>query len=85
MNISRLEQRVLHALAQGGLIEHDREGGRKVATVLCRTRDGFVLSDCTLSVFLSLRRKGLIASAAGGPYRISMAGRRSVRAQADNR
>ena len=85
MNISRLEQRVLHALAQGGLIEHDREGGRKVAGVLCRTRDGHVLSDCTLPVFLGLRRKGLIASVAGGPYRISLAGRQSVRAQPDNR
>lgn len=85
MNISRNEQRVLHALAQGGLIAHDREGGRKVASVLCHTRDGLILSDCTVPVFHSLRRKGLIASTAGGPYRISYAGRRAVRAQPDNR
>lgn len=85
MNISKNEQRVLHVLAQGGAIYHDRETGAKVSHVLCRTRDGHVLSDCTLEVFQRLRRKKLIRSERGGPYRISRRGRLSVRAQPDNR
>jgi uncharacterized protein len=83
MNISRTEQRVLHVLALGGRIDHSRSGA-KIDEILCVTRDGFVLSDCTLDVFRRLRRKRLIASEGGGPYRISRQGRRSVRAQLDN-
>lgn len=85
MNISRAEQRVLHVLAQGGHIAHDRDGARKITRILCRTRDGLILTDCTLTVFHGLRRKGLIASQEGQPYRITYAGRRAVRSQADNR
>jgi uncharacterized protein YjhX (UPF0386 family) len=84
MNISRSEQRVLHVLALGGRIEHLRNQGRKVDEVLCVTRDGLILSDCTLQVFQRLRRKRLIGSQAGGPYHISRLGRLSVRAQLDN-
>jgi uncharacterized protein len=84
MNISRTEQRVLHGLALGGRIEHSRGQSRKVDDVLCVTRDGLILADCSLQVFQRLRRKGLIASAGGAPYRISRLGRLSVRAQVDN-
>jgi len=83
MNISRTEQRVLHVLALGGRINHSRNG-TKVDAILCVTRDGLILSDCTLPVFQRLRRKRLIASSGGGPYRISRLGRLSVRAQLDN-
>jgi uncharacterized protein len=83
MNISRTEQRVLHVLALGGRIDHSRNGS-KIEEILCVTRDGLILSDCTLEVFQRLRRKRLIASAGGGPYRISRLGRLSVRAQVDN-
>ncbi len=83
MNISRNEQRVLHVLALGGYIDHARNG-RKIEAVLCVTRDGLILSDCTLPVFRRLRQKRLIASEGGGPYRISRLGRLSVRAQLDN-
>lgn len=85
MNISRLEQRVLHALAQGGVIRHERGDNGRILRVFCFTRDGFVLSDCTLDIFQRLRRKRLIESRESSPYRISEKGRRSVRAQADNR
>ena len=83
MNISRTEQRVLHVLALGGRIDHSRSGS-KIDEILCVTRDGFILADCTKDVFRRLRRKRLIASAGGGPYRISRLGRLSVRAQLDN-
>ncbi len=85
MNISKGEQRVLHVLAQGGLIRHERGAGRKITKVLCVTRDGHVLSDCTLSLFNRLRRRRLIISQGGRPYRISQLGRESVRPQFDNR
>lgn len=84
MNISRTEQRVLHVLALGGRIDHSRSHGTKINDILCVTRDGLVLSNCTLGVFQRLRRKRLIASEGGGPYRISRLGRLSVRAQVDN-
>ena len=85
MNISKYEQRVLHVLAQGGRIHHERGDGRKITEIMCVTRDGFILSDCTMAVFQKLRRKRLIESRHGGPYHISSRGRRSVRSQADNR
>jgi len=85
MNISKLEQRVLHALAQGGCIRHDRGTGRRIDHVLCVTREGMILSDCTLPLFQRLRRRGLIASECGAPYRITRAGRLAVRSQPDNR
>jgi uncharacterized protein YjhX (UPF0386 family) len=84
MNISRIEQRVLHVLALGGRIDHSRNGGSKIDDILCVTRDGQILSDCTMPIFQRLRRKRLIASQGGGPYRISRLGRLSVRAQVDN-
>jgi uncharacterized protein YjhX (UPF0386 family) len=83
MNISRTEQRVLHVLALGGRIDHSRTG-TKIDEILCVTRDGLILADCTKDVFQRLRRKRLIASEGGGPYRISRLGRISVRAQVDN-
>ncbi|MEZ5685530.1 MAG: YjhX family toxin [Paracoccaceae bacterium] len=84
MNISRYEQRVLHALAQGGRITHDRCGG-KITEILCITRDGLILSDCDMGLFQRLRRRRLIESRGGAPYRISRRGREAVRAQPDNR
>ena len=84
MNISKLEQRVLHVLAQGGLIKHIREDGR-IVEVDCFNREGHRLADLTLGLFRKLKRRGLIASQNSGPYRITRLGIESVRAQADNR
>ena len=84
MNISRIGQRVLHVLAQGGHLRHAREG-RRVVSVDCLTRDGHRLADVGLDTFARLRRRGLIESRGGRPYRISQKGLGAVRAQADNR
>ncbi|MES2989572.1 MAG: YjhX family toxin [Pseudomonadota bacterium] len=86
MNISKTEQRVLHALAQGGAIRHRRQTrSGPIVEALCFTREGFVLTDCTLGTFRRLKRRGLIASQSGQPYRITREGLAAVRAQLDNR
>ena len=83
VNISKLEQRVLHCLAQGGRIQHTWNENR-IVEVDCWSRDGYRLMDCTLDLFRKLKRRGLIESHGGKPYRISRLGLASVRAQADN-
>lgn len=85
MNISKPQQRTLHALAQGGAIvlERDEKGG--LIDAECVTREGWRLGDCDVALFRSLKKKGLIASRGGGPYRITREGLRSLRAQLDNR
>ena len=85
MNISRPEQRVLHALAQGGRIQHIRDDGGRIVSALCYTRDGWVLQDCRLPLFARLKRRGFIGSQNGEPYRITREGLAAVRAQLDNR
>lgn len=84
MNISQNEQRALHVLALGGCIQHERCGSSKITSVTCFTREGMVLADFDLTVFKRLRRKRLIESRAGSPYRIARRGRICVRAQLDN-
>ncbi len=85
MNISKREQRVLHALAQGGLIQHLKGEDGRIIEVDCITRDGWRLADVTLDLFQRLRRRSFIASSGGGPYRITRQGLFAVRAQLDNR
>ena len=85
MNVSKCEQRVLHALAQGGHITYEKDGRGKIIEVLCVNREGWVLSDCTLAIFQKLRRRGLIASHDSRPYRITRDGLAAVRSQLDNR
>ena len=85
MNISKYEQRVLHALAQGGSILHRFDERGRIVEIDCMNRDGWRLDDCTMAVFQKLRRKRMIGSTGGSPYRITREGLLAVRAQLDNR
>lgn len=85
MNISKSEQRTLHALAQGGRIVLARDSKGDIETCECLTGDGWQLSDCTLGVFRKLKRRRPIASRDGGPYRITRDGLDRLRPQVDNR
>lgn len=85
MNISKNEQRVLHALAQGGAIHVTRLPNGKLSTVQCFTREGHGLATCSLAMVARFRRLRLIRSTGGRPYRITPLGNRTVRAQLDNR
>ena len=75
---------MLHCLAQGGRIQHTWHDNR-IVDVDCWSRDGYRLADCTIDLFRKLKKRGLIYSTGGGPYRITRLGLDSVRAQADNR
>jgi uncharacterized protein YjhX (UPF0386 family) len=81
MNISKREQRVLHALAQGGSITFDRF----TCELFCFTREGYALTDCDLDLFRRLKRRRFVASRNSGPYRITTLGLSVVRSQFDNR
>jgi uncharacterized protein YjhX (UPF0386 family) len=85
LNVSKPQQRTLHALAQGGRIVIERDAKGDIVAADCITRDGWVLSDCSLDVFRSLRRKRLIASRGGQPYEITREGLAHLRSQLDNR
>lgn len=85
MNISKAEQRTLHALARGGAVVVEKDARGKIIAVNCVTREGWTLEDCTLGVFQRLRKRRLVSSERGAPYRITYEGRLSVRAQPDNR
>ena len=85
MNVSKAEQRVLHALAQGGVIRHRKDESGRIIAVDCTTRDGWVLADCSLTLFQRLKQRRMIASQNGAPYRITRMGLDAVRAQLDNR
>jgi len=85
LDISREEQRVLHALAQGGTIVALKDDHDRITGIECFNRDGWLMPQVALLHFKKLKRKKAIASADGRPYRITRRGLELVRAEGDNR
>lgn len=85
MDISRAEQRILHALAQGGRIHPIKDHDGRIIALETFTREGWLMPDIGLSLFRKLKRKDAIASSGGGPYRITRRGLELVRPQLDQR
>ncbi|WP_442583513.1 YjhX family toxin [Mesorhizobium sp. ASY16-5R] len=85
MDISRTEQRILHLLAQGGRIEIEKDGRKRIAAAHCLTRDGWRYPGFDLDLFRKLKRKRAVSSSQGGPYRITRRGLELVRSELDNR
>ena len=85
MNVSKAQQRTLHALAQGGRIILERGERGEIIAADCITRDGWTLGDCDVAVFKSLKKKRMIASRGGQPYQITREGLVNLRSQLDNR
>jgi hypothetical protein len=85
MDISRDEQRVLHALAQGGRITLLKNDTGKVTGLEFFNRDGWLMSNCSLLLFKKLKAKKAIRSQNGQPYRITRRGLALVRSEYDNR
>ena len=85
MDISRDEQRVLHALAQGGSIKPLKNAQGRIDGLELYNRDGWRMPILTLLLFKKLQRKKAIRSEGGAPYRITRRGLELVRSQFDNR
>lgn len=85
MDISKNEQRVLHALAQGGRIALLRNEAGKVTGLEFFNREGWLMSNCSLVLFRKLKAKKAIKSQGGQPYRITKRGLELVRSEYDNR
>ena len=85
MDISRDEQRVLHALAQGGRIAAIKNERGKIIDFEFFSRDGWLMSGLTPLIFSKLKARKAIGSQAGQPYRITRRGLELVRSQVNNR
>ena len=85
MDISRDEQRVLHALAQGGFIIPRKTGNGRIDSLELYNRDGWRMPVLTLLLFKKLQRKKAIKSQDGQPYRITRRGLELVRSEVGNR
>ncbi|WP_424981063.1 YjhX family toxin [Maritalea sp. S77] len=85
MDISKEEQRILHHLAQGGVLHVKKNDHKKVVKVECFTREGWRFEAINIKLFQKMKRRKCIASTSGKPYRITRRGLELVRAQVDNR
>lgn len=85
MDISRDQQRVLHALAKGGCLTLKKSGSGRILDVELITREGWRMPDISIRTIRKLKRLKAIASSQGGPYRVTRRGLELVRSQLDNR
>ncbi|MBN9346321.1 MAG: hypothetical protein J0I48_08980 [Devosia sp.] len=85
MDISRQEQRVLHMLAQGGVIVPLKDSKGRIEALELYNRDGWRIPMVEMLLFKKLKRKKAIASQGGAPYRITRRGLELVRSEFDNR
>ena len=85
MDISRDEQRVLHALAQGGNITPVKDHKGRITAVELYNRDGWRIPAFTLLLFKKLKSKKAIASQKSQPYRITRRGGIVLRPAHDER
>lgn len=69
MDISRDEQRVLHALAQGGYIAVTKYQRGKITAFEFINREGWLVSGLTPTLFSKLKAKKAIKSQGGKPNR----------------
>lgn len=85
MDISRDEQRVLHALAQGGRIAVIKNDSGKIIDFEFFNREGWLVGGFSDRLFRKLKAKKAIRSQGGQPYRITRRGLELVRSEIDNR
>jgi uncharacterized protein len=85
MDISRDEQRVLHSLAQGGLVKPLKDQQGRITGLELFSRDGWLMPLITLPLFKKLQRRKAIKSENSQPYRITRRGLELVRSEFDNR
>lgn len=85
LDISREEQRVLHALAQGGHILALKDCHGRITGIETYNREGWLMAGVSLRLFQKLRRMKAIASQDGRPYRVTRRGLELVRGEIDNR
>ena len=85
MDISKDEQRVLHALAKGGRIHAAKTSAGRITGVELITREGWDMPGISVVIFRKLKAKRALKSQQGGPYRITRRGLELVRSQPDNR